>query len=362
MRKRPPPAVAINGKFLSAAPTGVHRVAAELTTALDHLLGTTSSNRDWRILKPRDATRTLPVSRIDSRVVGFTTWQPWEQLELPLFARSDLLLNLCNLGPIVHAASMVMMHDAQVFSTPESYSSKFRLWYQNVQPLLGRSSLRVLTVSEFSKQQLVQFGVAKADKIVVVPNGCDHIVTIRSEAAVLARLKLAPARYVVALANVQAHKNVGLLLRAFADDRLRNLKLVLVGKANQRQFEDAGFTASDNVIFAGTVSDEELKALYEAALCLAFPSTTEGFGLPPLEAMACGCPAVVAPCGALPEVCGKAAVYAAADDPAEWAEAIMTLEDRATLRAERSAAGRMQAGRFTWARAAAKLLETVKAV
>ena len=362
MRTLKPRRVAINGKFLSAAPTGVHRVAAELTKAVDAIVGASGTKAPWRILKPRNASRTLSLSHIPERTVGVTTWQPWEQIDLPVIARRDLLLNLCNLGPLFHPASVVMMHDAQVFSTPESYTSRFRLWYRLVQPMLGRSALRILTVSEFSKSQLVHYRVAPEDKIVVVHNGCDHINSTEADSLIVPRLRLTSKKFVVALANAQMHKNVGLLLQAFTDTRLRDLKLVLVGKAGAADFELTGFSPPKNAVFAGAVSDAELKGLYENALCLAFPSTTEGFGLPPLEAMSCGCPAVVAPCGALPEVCGAAAVYASPSDASQWIEAIARLADEPSHRAERADAGRVHAQGFSWRKSAEVLLRVIDGV
>ena len=173
------------------------------------------------------------------------------------------------------------------------------------------------------------------------------------------RLALSPKRYVVALANVQAHKNIALLLRAFTNGLLGDLSLVLVGKATRTDFEAAGLQAPANTLFAGSVSDAELRGLYEAALCLAFPSTTEGFGLPPLEAMLVGCPVVAAPCGALPEVCGEAALYAPPNDQQAWAEAIASLAADPDAHARRSAAGRLHAQAFTWERSARRLLEVV---
>ena len=291
-----------------------------------------------------------------------TTWQPWEQLDLPLMAHGSLLVNLCNLGPVAHPASIVMMHDAQVFATPQSYSAKFRTWYRTVQPLLGRRALRVLTVSEFSKQELIRFGVAPAEKIRVIPNGCDHFSALRTDCAILPRVRRSGQRYVLALANVQAHKNIGLLLQAFTDERLRDITLVLVGKATAHDFAAQGHTSPPNTVFAGPVADEELKALYAEALCLAFPSTTEGFGLPPVEAMSVGCPVIAAPCGALPEVCGDAALYAASDDPAAWVSAICALAEDEDARAARARAGRRQAAGFTWMRSAERLLAVIDEV
>jgi glycosyltransferase involved in cell wall biosynthesis len=116
------------------------------------------------------------------------------------------------------------------------------------------------------------------------------------------------------------------------------------------------------VLFAGRVSDGELRALYENAACLAFPSTTEGFGLPPLEAMGLGCPVVVAPCGALPEVCGDAALYAPPGAPAAWAQAIRRLDGDAGLRQRMMEAGLARAALYRWEDSARRLLEVIEGV
>src|SRR3546814_8518937 len=113
----------------------------------------------------------------------------------------------------------------------------------------------------------------------------------------------------------------------------------------------------DNVVFAGRVSDAELRSLDGHALCIAFPSLTEGFGSPPLEAMTTGCPAIVAPHGALPEICADAVIYAPADDPAAWAAAIVRLKEDGDFRDDRRAAALRQSASFTWKRDASQLVE-----
>src|SRR5205085_7996249 len=123
----------------------------------------------------------------------------------------------------------------------------------------------------------------------------------------------------------QVHKNVGVLLKAFSAPALGALTLVLVGADDRASFEARGHTVPTNVVFAGRVDDGELRALLEAALCVAFPSTTEGFGLPPLEGMLLGCPAVMAPCGALPEIGSDAALFASPDDPGQWVSVISNI-------------------------------------
>ncbi len=348
--------IAVNGKFLAAAPTGVHRVAAELTHALAAIAQESPGRLDAQLWVPRDAAGAAQAFAMPTRVIRPFVHIPWEQLSIPGRDPGRLLLNLCNIGPVLRGRSMTMIHDAQVYLTPQSYSRPFRLWYKTVQPLLARTHRHLFAVSEFSRTEIARTGLCPPERISVVHNGVDHMLRVAAEPGVLAKLDLAPHRYVVALASTQAHKNIGLLGAAFGQASLAGLRLVLVGGEGAQDFAARGIALPSGTIFAGRVSDGELRALYESALCLAFPSRTEGFGLPPLEAMLVGCPAVVAPCGALPEVCGDAGLYAGPDDPAGWAAQIARLASDEGWRDSRVAAGRAHAGRFTWAAAAQTLL------
>jgi glycosyltransferase involved in cell wall biosynthesis len=258
--------------------------------------------------------------------------------------------------------SVTMIHDAQVHITPDSYARSFRAWYRLQQGVIGRRHRRILTVSDFSRHQLVAHGVAPDAAIRVIHNGIDHIGKARAEPAILDRLGLQSGQFVVALANTQAHKNIAMLLRAFADPALSDVTLVLFGAHGADAFRAAGHTVPANVCFAGKINDGQLAALYAAARCMAFPSSTEGFGLPPLEAMTSGCPALVANAGALPEVCGSAALYADPARPDHWVNAILRLGEDPTLRRNLITAGHEQAARFTWRAAAERLVEELLAI
>jgi glycosyltransferase involved in cell wall biosynthesis len=355
--------LAINGKFLIAGPTGVHRVAEQLIRQLERHGGEFEGlfEKSPRIVAPPNPhRRSLDAFEVEHG--GIFRGQLWEQLDLPRLTRPDLLLNLCNLGPMASKAAITMIHDAQVFNTPASYSWAFAKWYRNVLPVLGIRHARILTVSEFSANQLARFGVARRDHISVVPNGVDHLFAYDSRPEIVSRLALVPRKFVVGLANVQAHKNIGLLLKAFSASEVAELKLVLVGASRREEFEARGHSVPPNVLFAGRISDGELRALLESALCVGFPSTTEGFGLPPLEGMILGCPAILAPCGALTEVAGEGALFAAPDDPRQWIGAIRRLVDEPGHWAEYSRAGRERAAFFTWKRAGEKLANVVREV
>lgn len=348
------PHIIINGKFIPAGSTGVHRVGHELLRAIDGLEG--EGLPRFEAYVPSGETLPPARPRVPLRTVGRLHGQLWEQIDLPYAARGRLILSLCNLAPIATHNAVTMIHDAQVFITPESYSRKFRTWYRFVLQQAGKRHRKILTVSHFSKAQLVHYGIAPAERIEVIHNGVDHILRVGTDPAVIGRLGLEPRNYAVALANTQKHKNIGLLLKAFARPEMAELKLVLVGGARRQDFEALGHSVPANIVFAGPASDEALRGLIEGALCLAFPSLTEGFGLPPVEAMLLGCPAVVAPCGALPEVCGTAAWMVDPDDPGAWSAALLALQADPATWAARSEAGRQHAAEFTWDHAAHQLL------
>jgi hypothetical protein len=357
--------IIVNGKFLSAEMTGVHRVAAELlksAVALQANCPDQQKRIDFELWVPHDGVEGARALALPFKVVGPLRGIAWEQLSLPLRAKGQMVLSLCNVGPMLSRNAMTMFHDAQVRITPKSYAPAFRAWYWLHQGAAGRRHRRILTVSQFSRGQIARFDIAAIDKIGVVPNGVDHVLEIHEDHGVIARLGLQPHRYVVALANVQAHKNIAVLLKAFADPALGDVKLVLFGSASRQDFERAGYAVPPNAVFAGRIGDGELRTLYGQAACIAFPSTTEGFGLPPLEAMLVGCPAVVAPEGALPEICGSAVLYVDARDPAGWARELARVVSDQDLRGTLAEAGRRQAGRFTWRSAASRMIEEILAL
>ncbi|PDT50415.1 hypothetical protein CO661_01895 [Sinorhizobium fredii] len=352
----------INGKFLCAGVTAVHRVAVELIVAIDNILLDSQAGEYQgarvELMVPRnaDASR-LSLAVVRTRVVGALTGAAWEQFELPRHAGDRLILNLCNLGPVLKRRAMTLIHDAQVYMAPTSSSRRFQIWHKAIFALVGRRHLKILTVSEFSKSELTKFGIAPAERIEVVHNGIDHVLAISEEPKVLQRLNLLPNRYSLALASTKPHKNIPMLLAAFAKPLPSDQRLVLFGPAGKADFERFGVAVPPNVIFAGKVSDPELRSLMQAALCLLCPSLTEGFGLPPFEAMLLGTPAVVSKIPVFTELCGDAAVQADPLDPDCWVAAVTRFATDPAYRLHMAERGHAKASTFTWARAARRLLE-----
>lgn len=360
--------IAINGKFFGATGTGVQRVAEQHILAIDKLLSrdtSLSEKFDFKIIAPKRSPIRPDIKLITKVNAGFLSGLfkniPWEHICLPWLSRGRTILSLCNIGPIFSKNAIVMIHDAQYYSAPESYSFAFRWWYKFTTHMTGVMSAKVLTVSEFSKEQLVKFKIASPEKIVVVHNGCDHILNIVEDASIFGKINLrSEDKYFIAQSQTKRYKNIKVLLDAYSSGQLDDTKLVLYGSEKREAFERLGYRVPPNVIFTGRVSDEELKALILHAQATLTPSLTEGFGLQPLEGMILGIPAIVAPCGALPEVCGDAATYAAPDKSNEWVRAIRNVVDNNSATKDFKETIKKHAQHFSWENAALRLIKIIE--
>lgn len=352
--------IVFNGKFYGAGLNGVHRVADLLIREIDVRLAAMDGN-----LRP-DASVILPARRnwtpelCAIRLVEYekASSQLWEQFTLPRLAKGAVLVNLCNLAPVLHRRKLLMLHDVQFLFSDSSYPARQRWGYRLVTPWMARTSREVLTVSEFSRQMLDLCGVSPRKRTMVIHNGVDHLNAQGSEASVLTRLGLEPGRYAVHIASPKAYKNTRIVAQAFAAGRLDDVVPVFIGTTREA-LERAGVPMPAHVLFPGRVGDGELRALYENALCVLMPSRTEGFGLPPLEAMSLGCPAIVSPAGAMPEVCREAVLYADVDDAGDWERAVRRLADDPALRSDLVRRGLERASAFRWSRAGEKLMDSI---
>ena len=349
--------VFINGRFTAQPMSGVQRFATEIVRQLD---ADAPPSIRFELLVPPNARRTLHLKRIKTRQVGEFTGIAWENRDLPSAAYRGLLVNLGNSGPLLHRRQLVTIHDASVYRIPENFSRAFRLWYKLSLPVLARRSLRVLTVSQFSRGELASCLRVPQERFEVLYNGVDHMRAVRSEPEVLARLGVDPRRYVLCIGSQIRNKNHAAVLAAMRGLAGAPLTLVCVGSANRAIFSGGDCAASANIIGAGTVTDSELKALYENALCFVFPSLYEGFGIPPVEAMAAGCPVIVSDAAAMPEVCADAALYCDPHAPDTLREHIEALRADAGLRESLIARGLARAAEFTWARSTRTLLDLVQ--
>ncbi|MBI5265703.1 MAG: glycosyltransferase family 4 protein [candidate division Zixibacteria bacterium] len=355
---------AINGRFLTQPITGVQRYAFEVVSALDDLLTSQSDLRSgysFEVLTPQSGRMDTHWRHIPVRKVGAYSGHLWEQLELPRHLQGRLLIGLANTGPIGIRRQIVTIHDASVSAAPAGYSQAFRLWYRILMRILGKTARGVVTDSCFSRDELHRWFGIPMEKVAVIPLGGDHVLRVASDSAVFDGREWASRPFVLAAGSLNPNKNLGALLETAVRLNESGISLIIAGGANQRVFSTAKWTFTPNVHCLGYVSDAALRALYERALCLVFPSKYEGFGLPPIEAMACGCPVVASNAASLPEVCGNAARYVDPHSPGDIADRVMEVVTSATVQNDLRRLGRERAGSYQWVQSARQWLALIEA-
>jgi glycosyltransferase involved in cell wall biosynthesis len=210
-------------------------------------------------------------------------------------------------------------------------------------------------VSQFSRHELHEHFRIPLEKMIVVPPGCDHLLTVKPEQGILERNSLESGKYVLGVGSRSPIKNFEGLARAWNLLARSDMKLAVAGGTNSRIFGDHSAREQRNIHWLGYVSDGALRTLYENAAVFVYPSFYEGFGLPPIEAMGCGCPVVVSNSSALPESCGAAALYCNPSAAHDIAAKISDILDNSSLAEEMRRKGRERASQFTVRRAAESL-------
>lgn len=290
----------INGRFLSHPMTGINRFAYELCKALSRLFEFTIIAPKGRILPEYDirGLKIIEYGRLKSHL--------WEQISLPLFLSSKknyVLLSFSGLGPLLSKSKISTIHDVSFLHNPDWFSKGYYLFYKILTPLIIRTSQAILTVSEFSKSEILKYYDVKPEKIHVVYNA----VTKALENSTPDNQK---EKYILTVGSLDPRKNFKTLIRAFSDERLKHLELRIVGGTN-KVFGELGYDMQNypNIKFLGRISDEELRNQYRHAHLFILASLYEGFGIPPLEALTNGCPIALSDIPVFHEIFEDAAVY-----------------------------------------------------
>jgi glycosyltransferase involved in cell wall biosynthesis len=349
--------VYINGRFLTQRISGVQRYALEALLALDRRLqeGREDADLRWVVLAP-PGTRPPPLRAIEFRHAGRLRGNAWEQLSLPWLTRGQLLFSFSATGPLLKSRQVVTIHDAAVYAVPQAFSWRFRAWYKLLLGQLGPRLPLILTVSDFSRAEVARHFRCPEAKLRVTSEGWQHITQQAADPGVLAKHGLTSKRYVLAVSNLTPNKNFGLIVKAVEQLHLRvqaqgqqpDFDVVVAGGVDARVFRGASLPELPFLRCVGYVSDAELRALYEHAALFVYPSLYEGFGIPAIEAMACGCPVIASNAGSLPEVCGPAARYVSPHDAAELTRVISELMADPAERERMTEAGQRWAARYTW--------------
>jgi glycosyltransferase involved in cell wall biosynthesis len=301
-----------------------------------------------RVLRPRH-----PLLRIPFVLPAVAAWDGL-----------DVLLVQYTGPPLLGRPLVTVVHDVAFDLFPGFFSPIERIWMRRTIPFTMRRAAGVVTVSNFSRNEIVRrFGIDPS-RITVAPNGVDP-----SFADPTPRPRPVDAPYFLAVGNLQPRKNLFTLIRAYARavERRPDLpeRLVIVGQdlfAARSIYDEAEpLRREGRIRFTGYVSDQELIGLLQGATAFAYPSVYEGFGLPPLEAMAAGVPSVVGDIPVMREVAGEAALLVPVTSVEGWADALLRVGADPALRSDLAARGRERASTFTWQRSAALVLQALEA-
>jgi len=349
------PMVIINSKFLVQNLTGVQRFAFNVAIKLvqlksDNLLFF-MPNKKFNLFYENLFKQNIPI------IKGFTRGIIWEQIELPLFAKRKkaIILNPGNSGPVFYDKNITVIHDLLWLKYPKSYSKMFLKWYSFMIPKLVKNSLRIITVSQTSKRDIVKYFNILEDKVSVVYPGVDT--------NLFKPLNLERENFILWIGSAKFYKNIYGLINAYRIllfDYKIPYKLFIVGFDLSKIKLKVEEELKENINFIENVNDEVLLNLYNHASVFVFPSFYEGFGLPPLEAMACGCPVIVSKAGSLPEVCGDAAIYCNPYDPQDIARLIYEVITSKELRNFLVKKGLERVKLFSWDKTAKEIINIIE--
>ncbi len=355
--------IVVNGRFLARRVTGNERYGREILRCFQS---------GYRVERTRA-----------QGVFGHA----WEQFILPTkLKRDSILWSPANSGPLAIQNQALTIHDLSPLEHPEWFTSSYSAWYRLFLPVLAKRVRVIFTPSDYVKQKVMRrFGI---ENVIVTPNGVDtsifypnpsviarraiarrsnpHVgegdcfvasVSIRPSQQTLRATRPAAPRndgnflnkYILFLGSIQPRKNLEGLMRTWHQikDKFKDVWLVVAGESG-RVFRPVKFFAEERIRFLNYVSEKELPALYANAELFVLPSFDEGFGLPALEAMACGTPVIVSDGGALPETVGEAGLVFNLEEVDSLAQAIEQCLSDEDLRKSLAEKGLARAKSFSW--------------
>jgi glycosyltransferase involved in cell wall biosynthesis len=347
----------INARFAGMTVTGVQRSAHEIVSRL------VSDNSDrYALVSPRLGSEGPPSSFPIEEHGYIRQGHLWEQIELPRIVRSmgknAVLYSPMTSGPLAVRRQVMTAHDLFPIEYPEWFSRAFGSWYRWLLPRLLKNVAYVLANSRYTRKRILERYEIAEDKVVLCPFAQHERFTPVSPER-LARFRAEqglPERYLFYLGPVNPRKNLVTLIAAWRRTRARRqgIKLIIAGDDALKKIHNTSNTALKEMLndptiqMLGYFSDEKLPLLYGSAEVFALPSLAEGFGLPVLEAMACGTPVICSNTTAMPEVAGGAARLVPALEVEAWTEAMDSLLSDSALRERMSEAGLRRAAQFSW--------------
>lgn len=366
-----PARIYVNGRFLQQPITGIQRYGRELLRVWDELIDTGEIDSDQvmiEVLVPRANVNAPELRHIKVRQVGWFQGQLWTQLELPAQSRDGLLFSPDNLQPLLApllGPSVVTVHDLTFKLFPRAHTTPFRLLYRLLISNGIRNATALITGTEAERTNILGHYPSARDRIAVVHLGArsTQLAGANQEEK---RDNQPTERYILWVGSLISRKNPqGAIDAALLLNQQMRLPLIVVGSDYRgMQKNQIRTPVNDGVIqFANRVSSsEDVIELYRNAVCLLFPTFYEGFGLPPLEAMAYGCPVVTSDIPVMREVCGDAALYCNPNEPGDIADKVRMLAESSEMREQLRRRGLRRAAQFSWERCARETFEVLHRV
>ena len=342
----------INGRFLTQEMTGIQRFSYEICKAL------IDKEPGIVIIAPKKIRKEY---RLKCRIIrfGIFTNTLWEQVDLPLFLvkhKNPLLLNFGSPGPIFYPNRIVTIHDLSFYVNPAWFSKSYRFYYRVVTPVVARMSKKVITVSEFSKNEIIRLIGIPEEKITVIQNAVSSVIRKQQSNGTGEK-----GRYILSVTSLDPRKNLARLVYAYKMAGIETeVQLALAGKSDP--VFNMELTGEILAHSAGYVPDDELSSLYENAALFVYPSLYEGFGIPPLEAMSLGCPVILSDIPVFREIFGDAAHYVDPLDTGSIRDGILQVLNNEAYRTELIRRGHERVKLYSWERSADKLYSIISSV
>ncbi|MBB6112432.1 Glycosyltransferase involved in cell wall bisynthesis [Mucilaginibacter lappiensis] len=343
--------ILINARFLTQKLTGVQRFAVEIAKQIKQIMPSVV------FVTPANIIHKELFIELGAKIIGSNKGVLWEQVDLPLFlikSGKPLLINLCNLAPLFYSNQVITLHDVAFFVNPAWFSKKFVSYYKFLIPQISKKAKLIFTVSHFSKSEIIKYINVDPEKIKVIYNSVSDLPEVSKH-------EIDYGRYVLIVGSIDKRKNITNLIAAFNLILQKDFKLIIVGDVNAI-FNNTGnenFKKQDDIVFLGRVNDTELAGLYSNALMFVYPSLYEGFGIPPLEAMAYGCPTIVSDIDSLKEICGDASLYVDPYNIEDISKSINLLAQDRALRNNLISRGRQNINRFSWKDSAKQIIDSI---